>query len=69
MSINFGDKWGDEQDIEIFCDGCDYSHSEIGHFSEIWQDLKDEGWRCRRVKNEWEHYCPDCSGVDKEREG
>ncbi len=25
-------------------------------------DLKDEGWRFRKVNDEWEHRCPDCVG-------
>ena len=50
---------------EVECDDC----GEGDAFNaDDWQDLmsqmKDDGWTKKKVDDEWEHYCPACSGND-----
>lgn len=46
---------------DITCDGC-WSHEYvdvIGFRNKI-KHVKSEGWKIKKVLNEWHHYCPDC---------
>ena len=47
--------------FECDADGCAAQHEGEGEFTEVWADAKSEGWRCRKVGGEWEHYCPKCA--------
>ena len=44
------------------CDSCDATE-EFGddeNFSECWSRLKRDGWRTRKIGDEWVHGCPSC---------
>jgi hypothetical protein len=45
------------------CDGC--GHPEYGgtldDFREFVEDLKEQDWKIRKVEDEWQHFCPDCT--------
>jgi hypothetical protein len=44
---------------------CDECGSEVyggtTEFLDFIQELKNDGWRIRKVEGEWEHYCEACS--------
>jgi hypothetical protein len=50
--------------FEVFCDGCDY-HKEYDVPHDDWQGLmaamREDGWRSRKRKEDWEHYCEGCA--------
>ena len=48
--------------FEVSCDLCgDGDDFESGDFYGCVQDMKDEGWKIRKVGNDWEHICPECN--------
>jgi hypothetical protein len=43
------------------CDGCtEVLETNTGNFATAKELLDAECWRARRVKDEYEHYCPKC---------
>ncbi len=54
--------------IVIECDSCpatfDAVHEGLGigssNFSIVWGAAKDEGWRARKIGQDWVHGCPKC---------
>lgn len=48
--------------ILIECDSCDdvFSGEEGRDFAEVWVNAKRDGWRTRKIANEWLHGCPKC---------
>jgi hypothetical protein len=46
----------------IECNTCDeVLETNTGDFTTARERLEAERWRARKVKDEWEHYCPRCS--------
>lgn len=45
--------------FECDADGCSAEYSGTGDFSEVWADAKDEGWRCFKAGDRWQHRCPE----------
>lgn len=46
----------------IYCDNCDFEvefETEYG-FMDIVEQMKQVGWKSRKVGKDWEHYCPGC---------
>jgi len=50
------------QTADISCDRCPHSeqHQETD-FYEVIKEMKSDGWKIRRIDEEWEHICPDCT--------
>lgn len=47
--------------IVIECDSCDeVFSSDSADFNETWNEAKRDGWRTRKVADEWLHGCPKC---------
>lgn len=48
--------------ILIECDSCDevFQGEEGEEFADVWAGAKSEGWRTRKVADEWVHGCPKC---------
>ena len=48
--------------ILIECDSCDevFSSNEGEEWSAVWASAKQEGWRSKKIGNEWVHGCPKC---------
>lgn len=48
--------------ILIGCDSCDavFDGDKGAEFEAVWASAKDEGWRTRKIANEWLHGCPKC---------
>lgn len=46
----------------ISCDSCDetFESEKDESFDEVWAGAKREGWRTRKIVNEWLHGCPKC---------
>jgi hypothetical protein len=44
------------------CNMCGESTEVAGTWKEVWEMLKDEGWRCFKDEeaDEWVHHCADC---------
>lgn len=43
------------------CDNrnCASCYDGLGTFHEVWDEAKASGWRCRKVDDHWQHYCPE----------
>jgi hypothetical protein len=53
----------DTDEYVVACDNCDDElFTEELDFEDAVQVLREEKWKSAKVKNEWEHYCPDCLG-------
>lgn len=47
--------------IIIECDACDETYEgDSDDWSEVWPAAKREGWRVRKIADEWVHTCPGC---------
>lgn len=48
--------------IVIECDSCNETiDGERGQeFTELWSSAKRDGWKTRKIGNEWVHGCPKC---------
>ena len=46
--------------ILIECDCCEevFSGDDHEEFAAVWANAKSEGWRTRKIANEWLHACP-----------
>ncbi|HWS65679.1 MAG TPA: hypothetical protein VN325_23205 [Steroidobacteraceae bacterium] len=48
-------------DIQFECDECaEVLDTRTSEFSEALTELKVEGWRSRKLGNDWSHYCEKC---------
>lgn len=46
----------------IECDGLHCHETVEGdNFTELWNEAKTDGWRCRQIHGVWLHYCPECA--------
>ena len=44
------------------CEECgEEAYGGTAEFREFVDDLKEDGWRIRKVDGEWSHTCPSCS--------
>ncbi len=50
----------DEHEFECDAPGCTAAFCGEGAFADVWNEAKDEGWRCfkDRVFDEFFHVCP-----------
>lgn len=48
--------------ILIECDSCDEVHEggEGDEFAAVWADAKRDGWRSKKIADEWVHGCGKC---------
>lgn len=48
--------------ILIECDSCDevFSGEAGDEFIDVWNAAKRDGWRTRKIADEWLHGCPKC---------
>jgi hypothetical protein len=47
--------------ILVECDSCpEVLDTETGDFTEAREMMKREGWRVRKIANDWLHGCPSC---------
>lgn len=48
--------------ILIECDSCDdvFEGDEDAEFAEVWAAAKREGWRTKKIGEEWVHGCGKC---------
>lgn len=42
------------------CDLCCIQEEYDGDFYEIVEQMKDDGWKIRKVDGDWQHVCPAC---------
>jgi len=48
-------------DISFECDTCgELFDTNFHDWVAAWNLAKREGWRSKKVNNEWEHVCPEC---------
>lgn len=46
------------------CDSCsEIFEADTDDFAEAWAEAKREGWRSRKIANEWLHGCPTCGAT------
>lgn len=54
----------DRQGNKIFieCDSCDevFEGDEGAEWSDVWGAAKRDGWRSKKIGDEWVHGCPKC---------
>lgn len=48
--------------IVIECDSCSETHGgdEGDEFAAVWAEAKRDGWRTKKIGNDWVHGCPKC---------
>lgn len=48
--------------VLIECDSCDevFEGGEDDEFAEVWRAAKNEGWRTKKIGDEWVHGCGKC---------
>lgn len=48
--------------ILIECDSCDevFDGAEGAEFTAVWPEAKRDGWRSRKIDDQWVHGCPKC---------
>lgn len=47
--------------IQISCDTCgEVFDGKTDDWNEVWHEAKAEGWKARKIGNEWVHACADC---------
>jgi len=45
----------------FICDGCENQETLKGYdFAEAWNRMKELGWTCGSIDDEWMHFCPGC---------
>lgn len=44
---------------KLVCDICGIE-IDVENFDEMLEYKKDFGWKSKKIKDEWEDYCPDC---------
>lgn len=43
------------------CDSCSETfEADTDNFAEAWAEAKCEGWKTRKIADEWLHGCPRC---------
>jgi hypothetical protein len=43
------------------CDSCEETlTADTDNFAQAWNEAKREGWRSRKIGDEWVHGCPSC---------
>lgn len=51
----------DHNNIVIECDSCEETFTlDTDNFTDTWNAAKRDGWRTRKIKEEWVHGCPKC---------
>lgn len=48
--------------ILIECDCCDevFKGEEAWEFAAVWAEARRDGWRSKKIGNDWVHGCPRC---------
>jgi hypothetical protein len=48
--------------ILVECDSCSevFEGDEDQEWNEVWPEAKREGWRTKKIANDWVHGCPKC---------
>lgn len=48
--------------ILIECDSCPevFEGAEDASFTDTWNDAKRDGWKTRKIGEDWVHGCPKC---------
>ena len=56
-------------DYEVICDKCwKVARYDKDEWEVFLQDLKDDGWKKRRINGAWKHYCPKCGKTVEDEE-
>lgn len=52
--------------VLIECDSCDevFEGEDREEFTAVWARAKREGWRTRKIAEEWLHGCPECGAPE-----
>lgn len=51
----------DHSDLIFECDTCGETlETHDDDWNVAWNMAKRDGWRSRKVNDEWEHVCPEC---------
>lgn len=46
--------------ISFCCDACGEVRESDDEFAIAWRVAKDEGWKAKKLGEDWVHSCPDC---------
>lgn len=47
--------------LVIECDSCDSTFlGDSEEWNEVWLLAKSDGWKARKIGQEWMHACPEC---------
>ena len=56
---------GRVENYAVSCDSCtrqEEMETEFG-FMDIVEQMKDTGWKNRKIKDEWQNWCPACAEI------
>lgn len=54
-------------DVVFECDSCDETFETAqADWNSAWNMAKRDGWKARKIGNEWSHTCPACNITDEE---
>jgi len=54
---------------DVECDDCGDGETFVADdWSDLMRQMKDSDWTKAKVGEDWEHYCPICSGDDEDDE-
>jgi uncharacterized protein YjhX (UPF0386 family) len=56
-----------DEAYEVTCDKCDYYaiYDTEKDFYKLIECLKRDGWKIKKTKNRWQHYCYECNEKEK----
>jgi hypothetical protein len=47
-----------------FCDVCFINTKACETYKDLIDEMKSNGWKAKKVEDEWENICSDCAEVD-----
>lgn len=54
----------DRQGLKVLieCDSCEevFEGEDREEFTDVWANAKRDGWRTKKIADEWVHSCPRC---------
>jgi len=54
------------ENYTAFCDRCSFDKFfDFSTWNEVIQEMKNDGWRIRKVDGDWEHLCPTCANKER----
>lgn len=46
--------------MEVECDKCSHQEELEGDYMSCIEEMKSNGWKIKKLNDEWVHYCTEC---------